>query len=154
MKVAMKVVKSSELIAQIESGVVPFAVCTSSTEVISKRVQNYLDQYYCENIDQRGWKSYYCHIINAWKCKAMGYESIVFEDGKESKIKGYKLDSCLPLKGKKVVVTCLADGQKLPSTLLAKKVRLKVAETKKTLNLREEKTQNSQEIVKNQSNTR
>jgi len=138
MKIAIDVVDNSEkLVKKIESGIVPFAVCLSPTEKVSKRVKSYLDQYYCENIDKKGQRSYYCNFIDPYKCKGSGYGSVVFEDGRESAIRVCNLQPTPALKGKYVVCAHLANGQKFSSVDLTKKVRLKVAKIKKDLNPRQ-----------------
>lgn len=134
MKIQMQVADVKTLDTYIDENTVPFAVCASTGENISKRQQRFLEKYYDRVVDKRGWVSFYCNIINAWKCRDMGYKAIEFPDGEEKKIQQYNLEKSESLNGKYVVVPYFKTGDKIDAVSLTKMIRLKVADMSKKLN--------------------
>ena len=134
MKIQMQVVDVKVLDDYIDENVVPFAVCVSVGSAVSKRQQRYLEKYYDKIVDKRGWVSFYCNIINAWKCKEMNYKSIEFADGEEKRIKEYNLEKSESLDGKYVVVPYFSTGEKLDAVSLVKLIRLDVEQMKSKIN--------------------
>lgn len=134
MDILMKVIDVRELDDYIDDGVVPFAVCTPTTGVTSNRQVRYLEKYYDLVVDKRGWATYYCNIINAWKCKEVGYKSIRFNDGKEEQIKDYSLERNDEAHNGYLVVSYFNSGNKIDSLNLVKMIRLDVEDIKKTVN--------------------
>ena len=82
MKIQMIVVDLRVLDNYIDENVVPFAVCVPVGTDITKRQQRFLEKYYDRVVDKRGWISFYCNIINAWKCKEMNYDSSLYKHTK------------------------------------------------------------------------
>ena len=134
MKIQMQVIDARVLDDYIDENVVPFAVCAAAGSGVSKRQQRYLEKYYDKVVDKRGWVSFYCNIINAWKCKEMDYKSIEFADGEEKRIKEYNLEKSDSLDGKYVVVPYFSTGEKLDAVSLVKLIRLDVEQMKSKIN--------------------
>jgi hypothetical protein len=134
MKIQMVVIDSKVLDNYIDENVVPFAVCLSINTSLTKRQQRFLEKYYDRVVDKRGWVTFYCNVINAWKCKEMGYKSIEFSDGKEEKIKSYGLEKSKSLDDKYVVVPYFSPDEKIDSVSLVKKIRLEVEKLKNKIN--------------------
>lgn len=134
MKIQMIVIDSRVLDNYIDENIVPFAVCIPVGADLSKRQQRFLEKYYDRVVDKRGWVSFYCNIINAWKCKEMGYESIEFADGTEEKIQTYGLEKSRSLDYKYVVVPYFSQEEKMDSVELVKKIRLEVEKMKNKIN--------------------
>ena len=134
MKIQMIVVDLRVLDNYIDEHVVPFAVWVPVGTDITKRQQRFLEKYYDRVVDKRGWVSFYCNIINAWKCKEMGYDSIEIADGSEEKIKAYGLEKCKSLDYKYVVVPYFSQEEKMDSVELVKKIRLEVEKLKNKIN--------------------
>ena len=126
MKIQMKVIESKSLDGYIDDQVVPFAVCLDSDFKLSKRQQSYLEKYYDKVVDRTGKATYYCNVINAWKCKDMGYSSIKFADGSEKTIRAYNLERNSSVGGKYVVVPHFSRTDKINAVELTKMVRLDV----------------------------
>lgn len=134
MKIQMQVIDARVLDDYIDENVVPFAVCAAVGSTVSKRQQRYLEKYYDRIVDKRGWVSFYCNIINAWKCKEMDYKSIEFAGGEEKRIKEYNLEKSDSLDGKYVVVPYFSTGEKLDAVSLVKLIRLDVEQMKSKIN--------------------
>ena len=134
MKIQMQVVDSKILDGYIDENVVPFAVCVSSSSTVSKRQQRFLEKYYDRVVDKRGWVSFYCNIINPWKCKDCGYSSIEFPDGEEKRIQEYNLEHSESVDGKYVVVPYFSTGEKIDAVSLVKIIRMQVVELANKLN--------------------
>lgn len=134
MKIQMLVVDSKTLDGYIDENIVPFAVCASSSSTISKRQQRFLEKYYDRVVDKRGWVSFYCNIINPWKCKDVGYKSIEFADGEEKRIQEYNLEHSDSVDGKYVVVPYFSTGEKIDAVSLVKMIRLQVSELLNKIN--------------------
>lgn len=134
MKVLMKVIDVKDLDDYIDEDSVPFAVCTPPYGVTSNRQQRYLDKYYDKVIDKRGWVSYYCNIVNAFKCRDKGYTQIKFPDGKEEIIKNYSLERNKVVRNGYVVVPYFKSGNKIDSFSLVKMIRLDVEDIKDQVN--------------------
>jgi hypothetical protein len=134
MKILMDVIDCKQLDGYIDEEVVPFAVCASVNSTISKRQLRFLEKYYDRIVDKRGWVSFYCNVINAWKCREMNYKSIEFSDGEEKRIGAFNLEPSESLGGKYVVVPYFATGENIDSISLVKMVRLKVAEMNNHIN--------------------
>lgn len=134
MKIQMQVVDAKSLDDYIDEDIVPFAVCASAESNISKRQQRYLEKYYDRVVDKRGWISFYCNIINAWKCRDMGYKSIEFPDGEEKRIQAYNLEKSPSVDDKYVVVPYFSTGEKMDSISLVKMIRLEVEQMKNKIN--------------------
>ena len=126
MKIQMKVSESKSLDGYIDDQVVPFAVCVDPDFKLSKRQQSYLEKYYDKVVDRAGKATYYCNVINAWKCKDMGYSSIKFADGSEKTIRAYNLERNASVGGKYVVVPHFSRTDKINAVELTKMVRLDV----------------------------
>lgn len=133
-KIQMEAVETRLLDNYIDEDVVPFAVCASANSKISKRQQRYLEKYYDRVVDKGGRTTFYCNVMNAWKCRDMGYKSIEFPNGDVKAIKQYNLEKNDLAGGKYVVVSYFSQEDKIDSISLAKMVRLKVEEMKATLN--------------------
>lgn len=134
MKITMNVIDVRELDDYIDGGVVPFAVCTPPTGVTSNRQMRYLQKYYDLIVDKRGWATYYCNIINAWKCREIGYKTIKFADGREENIKDYTLEKNSKAHNGYLVVSYFNSGNKIDSLNLVKMIRLEVENIKKSVN--------------------
>lgn len=130
MKIQMKAIGSKSLDGYIDNEVVPFAVCMDSDFKISKRQQSFLEKYYDKVVDRGGKVTYYCNVINAWKCKDMGYSSIKFADGSEKTIRAYNLEKNPSVGGRYVVVPHFSRTDKINSIELTKMVRLDVERIK------------------------
>ena len=135
MKVVMGVIDVKELDDYIDSNSVPFVVCTPPTGVTSNRQQRYLEKYYDKVVDRRGWVSYYCNIINAWKCRSSGFQSIQFPDGQVDQIKKYKLERNVKTNNRYLVVPQLTSGKKVDSLSLVKMIRMSTEKMKKQVNM-------------------
>ena len=134
MLVAMKVVDVKELDDYIDENEVPFAVCTPPYGVTSNRQQRFLDKYYDKITDKKGQASYYCNIINAWKCRESGYKGIKFSDGKVEEIKNYSLEKNDTLRKGYVVTPNFKSGKKINALSLVKQIRLEVEKVKIKVN--------------------
>ena len=134
MKIQMQVTDVKTLDHYIDESVVPFAVCVSQGQNVSKRQQRFLEKYYERVVDKRGWVNFYCNIINPWKCREMGYKSITLPSGEEKNIQRYNLERSASLNGKYVVVPYFKTGEKIDAVALTRMVRLKVADMSKKLN--------------------
>lgn len=132
MKIQMQVVDVKMLDNYIDDNIVPFAVCASTESTISKRQQRYLEKYYDRVVDKRGWISFYCNIINAYKCRDMGYSSIEFPDGKEKRIQAYNMEK--DSYGNYEVVSYFSTGEKMNALSLTKIIRLDVEQMKNMIN--------------------
>ncbi len=132
MKIMMSVIESKDLEKYINDGIVPFAVCPS-IEGISAKQRKVLEKYYNKVTDQRGIDSYYCNIIDPYKCRDNGYDSIEFANGNK-KIKGYSLEKNRQMGNKYVVTIYFGANDKTNALELTKKNRLKVANLKKKIN--------------------
>lgn len=134
MKIQMLVIDVRTLDNYIDEDIVPFAVCVSTKSNITKRQQRFLEKYYDRVVDKRGWVSFYCNIINAWKCKEMDYISIEYPDGTEEFIQEYNLEHCDSLDGKYVVVPYFKSGNKIDVLSLTKMIRLDVVDVINRIN--------------------
>ena len=130
MKIKMEVVDAKSLDNYINGKTVPFAVCVTSKETLSKRQQIFLEKYYDRVRDKRGMDSYYCNVINAWKCKGMGYESIEFPNGENKAIKAYNLEKNTSVDGRYVVTPYFSRTDKMNAIDLIKMVRLEIEKVK------------------------
>lgn len=134
MKIKMTVVDFKMIDGYIDARIVPFAVCVAAGSEITKKQQRFLEKYYDRIVDKRGWVSFYCNIINPWKCKDMGYESIEFSDGSVEEIKGYSLEENASVDDKYVVVQCFNKEKQFDSVSLVKLIRLDVEKMKNKIN--------------------
>ena len=134
MKIEMKVTDARSLDSYINNKVVPFVVCIDENVKMTKMQKSFLEKYYDKVVDKRGWVSYYCNVINAWKCREMGYTSIVFPDGKEKSIRAYNLEKSPSAGGNYVVVPYFSRQDKISSVELTKLIRLEVENVKTRLN--------------------
>lgn len=134
MKILVDVINIEDLDDYIDNNVIPLAVCTPMSGVTSKRQNNFLTKYYDKVEDKRGWISYYCNVINANKCREMGYKEVKFADGKEEKIIGFELEECEKVDDKYIPVPNFASGKKIDVFSLVKMIRLKVESIKKEVN--------------------
>ena len=133
MNIFMKAIDLSQLDEYIERDSVPFAICVENEKNLSKLLLPYLEKYYDKVVDKKGMVCYYCNVINPYKCRSKGYNTITFEDGKIEKIEKFTLRRS-KLLNKFVVVSHLESGDKFDSINLTKKVRLKVEDIKKKIN--------------------
>ena len=129
MNISMEAIDIDQLGEYIEKDSVPFAICVPNTGVPSKLLLPYLEKYYDKVVDRRGRICYYCNVINAFKCRNKGYETITLENGKTEKIEKFTLRKSKVLK-KYVVVSHLSSGEKLDATTLTKTVRMAVENVK------------------------
>jgi len=134
MKITMDVIDVKDLDDYIDANTVPFAICVPQTGVTSNRQLKYIEKYYDEVVDKKGWKSYYCNIVNAWKCREVGYKTIKFKDGKEENIKDYNLERNKRAFNGYLVETFFTSGNKINSLDLVKMIRLDVEKIKKQIN--------------------
>lgn len=134
MNIIMDVIGISELDGFISKKVIPFVVCVPKDEKVSKKQQACLDKYYDLVMDKRGWPSYYCNIVNAYKCNDMGYKNIKFSDGREETIKNYSLERNESIENKYLVTSHFNSGNAMNSLELVKLIRLKVEDVKKEIN--------------------
>ena len=134
MKIQMEVINSDNLDNYIDKKIVPFVVCAPKDVPFSKKQQRFLEKYYDKIVDKRGWVSFYCNIINAWKCKDMNYNSITFSNGKEEIIQDYNLEPHKSVGNKYIVVLYFKSGETIDSITLVKKIRLDVEKVKKKIN--------------------
>lgn len=139
MKIKMTVIDFKMIDGYIDARIVPFAVCIASGSEVSKKQQRFLEKYYDRIVDKRGWVSFYCNIINPWKCKDMGYESIEFSDGTVETIQSYALEENASVDDKYVVVQCFNKEKKFDSVSLVKLIRLDVEKMKNKINGKEGK---------------
>lgn len=131
MNINMEVIDSSKLDYYIDDGSeIPFTVCVPLGMAVTRRQQAFLERYYDRVEDRKGRETYYCNIINAWKCKSMGYNSITFGNGKKEYISGYKFTK---KNGKYVLYPCFRSGRGMDAVSLVAKVRLLAAKTKQTI---------------------
>ena len=128
-----EVIGSNGLDDYMGTDFLPMVVCVPR-EGVSDSQQSFLNEYYEKVVDKKGLVSYYCNIINPWKCRNCNYESIVEDSGKEYEIRNFKLKKLDAVGGKYVVVMKCDEGQTMDAVKLVKKVRLKVERKKKQLN--------------------
>lgn len=133
MNISMKAINISELGEYVEKDVLPFAICVPNQGVPSKLLLPYLEKYYDKVEDRKGRICYYCNVINAFRCRNKGYESITFADGNVEKIDKLTLRKHKALR-KFVVVTHLSSGKAMDSVSLVKTVRLSIEDVKKQVN--------------------
>jgi hypothetical protein len=130
MKIKMEVIDAKTLDNYINGKTIPLAVCVTEKESLSKKQQIFLEKYYDRVRDKRGIDSYYCNVINAWKCKDMGYESIEFPNGENKQIKAYNLEKHPSIGNKYVVTPYFSKTDKINAIELIKTVRLEVEKVK------------------------
>ena len=133
MNISMKAIDVKDLEEYIEKDSVPFAICVSKNGVPSKLLLPYLEKYYDKVVDRKGRTTYYCNIINPFKCRDKGYDTITLSNGKIEKIEKFTLRKHKTLK-KFVVVSHLGSGAKLDAVSLTKTVSLNVQDVKKQVN--------------------
>ena len=133
MNISMKAISLNELGEYIERDSVPFAICVSKEGVPSKLLLPYLEKYYDKVVDKKGRTTYYCNVINPFKCRGKGYDTITLADGKIEKIEKFTLRKHKALK-KFVVVSHLGSGEQMDSISLTKSVSLSILDTKKQVN--------------------
>lgn len=133
MNISMKAIDVNQLGEYIEKDCVPFAICVPKAGVPSKLLLPYLEKYYDKVVDRKGRTCYYCNVINPFKCRFKGYETITLENGKTEKIEKFTLRRSKALK-KFVVVSHLGSGTKMDAIALTKTVRLSVEDVKKKVN--------------------
>lgn len=123
MNINVEVVEFSELDNYIDGTEIPLAIWLPNGAMVTRKQQAFLERYYERIVDCKGRPTYYCNIINAWKCKSMGYNSITFGNGKKEYISDYKFTK---KDGKYVLYPCFRSGNGMDVVSLIKNVRLNV----------------------------